>query len=128
MLIKTLTVLILAMPLFTPFGEPKKLKLHNNLKEMKEEVLKRIPIGIPIEQAREIMVKSGFKCEMLLNKSFAEMDYDEHQTTREGIDFLYCDKEKAAFPYGCDRRWQIAIVHKNAVVTEQLISIGLICP
>jgi hypothetical protein len=137
MLIKTLTVLILAMPLFSPFAEPKKVKLYNSETKMKAEVLKRIPIGSSIERAQIVMQKSGFECEIIWNRSFG--DYDEQgnptpppralpQIEGKRVDFLYCDKEKAAFPYIFTRRWQIAIVHKNGAVTEVRVAISLTGP
>lgn len=139
MLVKTLTVLILAMPLFSPFAEPKNVKLHNNVKQMKEEVLAQIPIESSIGHAQEVMEKSGFECEMVWNKSFG--DYDEQgnpippplalpQIGGKRVDFLFCDKEKAAFPYifPVTRRWQIAIVHKHGIVTEIRVAISLTGP
>ncbi len=125
--IKTVMVLVLAMPLLGSAAELKKVTLHNNVKRMKAEVLKRIPVGSSIEHAKAVMEKSGFICEMRWNEFFAEYDEQGIQTTRKG-DFLYCDKEKATFPWICTTRWQIAIVHKNRVVTEALVSIGEICP
>lgn len=75
------------------------------------------------------MEKSGFDCEMLWNEFFAEYDEQGNQTLRKG-DFLYCNKEKAAFPY-IDlqtRRWQILYVHKSGLVSEVVLSISLTGP
>ena len=162
MLIKTLTFLILAMPLVSSAAESKKVKLHNRETKMKAEVLKRIPIGSFIERAQIVMQKSGFECEMVWNKTFGDYDEQGNPTPppralpqiggifgdptplselsllihslvshfAKQVDFLYCDKEKAAFPYilGVTRRWQIAIVHKNGVVTEVRVAISLTGP
>ena len=75
MLIKTMTFLILAVPLVSSAAESKKVKLHNSETKMKAEVLKRIPIGSFIERAQIVMQRSGFECEMVWNKTFG--DYDE---------------------------------------------------
>lgn len=77
MLTKTLMILILAMP---PLGSADRtiVRLHNNAKRMKAEVLKRIPIGSSIERAKEVMEKSGFDCEMMWNESLLS-------TTMRGI-------------------------------------------
>ena len=131
MLLKTLTVFILVTPLCSSHAETKKVRLHNNPAAMKNEVLKKIPIGSSIEHAKEVMEKSGFKCEMKWNGSFAYYDdKGNQQATRNGEDYLYCDKEKSAFPFILlqTRRWQIAIVHKNGVVTEAVVAISLTGP
>src|SRR6266404_5423637 len=124
MALKIPAVLVLAVLFITPHPETKKMKMHNNVNAMKEEVLKRIPIGSSIEYAKAVMKKNGFKCEMMWNDSFAGEDDKGNRVTREGMDFLYCDKEKMAFPLIL-RRWQIAIIHKNGVVSEVSVSIHL---
>ena len=121
MQLKIVTALILVVPLFSAHAETKKVKLHNNVEAMKQEVLKRIPIGSSMEYTQEVMKKSGFKCQLMWNESFASDGAGK--IPRKG-DLLYCDKEKSAFLV-FDRRWQIAIVHKNGVVSEMFVSIGL---
>lgn len=127
-LIKTLMILILAMP---PLGSADRTNVrpHNNVKRMKAEVLKRIPIESSIERAKEVMEKSGFDCEMMWNESFAEYDDEGNwRPSRSGEDFLHCDREKTVFPWICSRRWQIAIVHKDRLVKEVFVAISETCP
>lgn len=123
---KMLMVIVLAMPLLGSVEEPKKVRLHNNVKRMKAEVLKRIPVGSSVEHAKAVMGKSGFVCEMMCKESFADYDEWGNRTTRKG-DFLHCDKEKRAFPYifFISRRWQIVMIYENRVVTRVLVSISL---
>ncbi len=58
--VKSVMVFVLAMPLLGSAAELKKVKLDNNVKRMKAEVLKRIPVGSSIEDAKALMEKSGF--------------------------------------------------------------------
>ena len=92
---------------------------------MKQELKKFIATGGAIEDAKRIMEANGFTCVMNERSDFAEMEEDEFLATHHDLDYLYCDKERGGF--FCDRRWQVAIVHKNGVVSDILVSIGLTC-
>ena len=104
-----------------------KLQLRENRKAMKREILKHIPIGTEIEAAQTTMERNGFKCVRKNNGTFTEREPKGLVGAPHGsLDFLYCDLEVPATEY-CARRYQIAIVHKNGIVSEVLVSIGLIC-
>ena len=105
----------------------KKMTMHKNAKAMKQEIAKQIPIGSNIKDAKRIMEANGFKCKLEEQGSFAEMGKDERFVRRhDNVDFLYCDKEKGGFI--CSRRWQIAIVHKDDIVSDIFVSISQTCP
>jgi hypothetical protein len=103
-----------------------KIKMRKKQQAMKQEVAKYIPIGSSIEDAQRILEANGFKCMLREQRSFAEMNYGELVERQENMDFLWCDKEKGSWLF-CDRRWQVAIVHKNGIVSDIFVSIGLIC-
>src|SRR5947209_3163995 len=54
--------------------------------KMKGVVLKAVPVGSRIEEARRFMEREGFRCSPQTKSSFAD-----HDGTRKGIDYLYCD-------------------------------------
>jgi hypothetical protein len=117
--------LIFLFPFHADSKTPK-LKMHNKTRVMKQEVQKYIPTGTAIEVAKQIMEANGFTCTLKEKADFAEMEGNGDLVARHGaIDYLYCDKEKGGL--FCARRWQIAIVHENGVVSDILVSIGLIC-
>jgi hypothetical protein len=110
-------------------AEETKIKLFLSAKATKEEILKRIPIGSNLEDAKRNMEANGFSCKKMEKAYFSEQDYqDKHEkpTIHANIDYLYCDKEVSESLY-CARRWQVAIVHNNGIVSDVLVSTGRIC-
>ncbi len=88
-----------------------KIHLYEDGQRTEQEILKRIPIGSSIIEAKEIMERNGFQCTM----------------EQEGKTFLYCDKEKFALPL-MRKRWQVSIVHRNNKVSKVHVSYGTIEP
>lgn len=127
MAFKIPAIFVLAAFFVSSHAETKKIKMHSNVKAMKEEVLKRVPIGSSIEYAKDVMEKNGFKCKMMWNESFADHDDKGNNITRKGMDFLYCDKEKMVFPLIL-RRWQIVIIHQKGIVSEVVPAISVTGP
>ena len=78
------------------------------------------------EEAQKVMEANGFTCKKKERASFSEQDNNAKLTLHENIDYLYCDKELSDSPY-CVRRWQVAIIHNDGVVSGILVSTGLIC-
>lgn len=107
-------------------AEERKIRLVKSAKDTKQGILKKIPIGSSIEEAQNIMEANGFICKKKEGGAFSEQDNDGKATIHKGIDYLYCDKEMPESPY-CVRRWQVAIVDSNGVVSDILVSTGLIC-
>lgn len=97
-----------------------KINLSENPEEVKRSILKVIPPGSDINRAKIIMEKNGFKCSFVKDSSFADKN-----SIYQHIDFLYCDIEKG-FIVG--RRWQVAVVVKNSLVSEIFVSTGLTGP
>jgi hypothetical protein len=134
MLIKAMTAFALIAALISSDADakklklPEKLKLHNNAAAMKKELLSRIPMGSSIWDATRVLKNSGFGCSMLWNESFIDQDSKGNPIWRAGVDFLYCDKEKAVFPYINlqTRSWRIRVVHKNSLVSELAVWVVLI--
>ena len=82
-----------------------KLRLRNDQKAMKREILKHIPIGTRIEDAQATMGTNGFKCVKRNNSSFAEMGLKGPVGPgRRGLDFVDCDLEVLVTEY-CARRY-----------------------
>ncbi|MFY9571093.1 MAG: hypothetical protein WAV20_06840 [Blastocatellia bacterium] len=122
-----LLALLFAASVLMCQAEEKKMKMHKNVKVMKQEIENQIPIGSSIKDAKRIMEANAFKCKLEERGSFAEMGDDERFVRRhDNADFLYCDKEKRGFI--CSRRWQVAIVHKDTVVSGIFVSISQNCP
>ena len=106
-----------------------KLRMHSDPKDMKKEILKKVPIGSRIEDAKRIMEENGFGCRLVQNDVFSEdKDGDpNNQVLHEGADFLSCDKSKTTFP-PVMREWFVAIVHKDGIVSEVFVNSGLTGP
>lgn len=120
--------LLMATLLGSSDSDQDKFAMLTSSKEMKQELLRLIPLGTHIDDARKIMEANGFKCTVQENESFAEVEYDRYLTPiQRGVDFLYCDRE-IPIGYDCVRRYQIALVNRDGSVGEVFVSIGLICP
>lgn len=103
-------------------------RMHTSSKEMKQEILRLVPLGTQIDDARKVMEANGFKCTLRENGSFGDVEYGRYLTPIQiGIDYLYCDHE-IPIGFDCVRRYQIALVNRDGSVAEVLVSIGLICP
>src|SRR5262245_45467332 len=99
-------------------SDENKIKMYKNPEDMKQEILKHIPIGSSIKDAQRVMEANGFKCEMSYG-SFVEMYEGERfpRAKHDNTPHLYCDKEVNSEIFSL-RRWQIAIVHKDGVVSD----------
>ena len=83
---------------------------------MKRVILKIVPLGTPLEVAQRLMAEEGFLCFRRTKASVLD---------REGIDSLWCDRLEGGI---VQRRWQVALVHRDGRVTEVLPSTGLVGP
>src|SRR5438105_15241149 len=91
-----ITLLVLLI-LYEGYGD--KIRMHSDPKAMKEEILKKVPIGSRIEDAKRMMEENGFDCEMMRNSAFSEDVEDDpnRHIVHERADFLSCDKSKTTF-------------------------------
>lgn len=115
---------ILLVVTSTAFGQSDqtKLKMHNNAKAMRQEIEMRIPTGSSIQDAKRTMEANGFTCARKEQNSFVEMNDDKSVVEHNNIDFLFCDKSQTFF---IDTRlWQVALVHKNGVVSDIFESVA----
>jgi hypothetical protein len=102
------------------------IKLSQDDKKTKGEILRRIPIGSPMDQARKIMEENGFVCTMHINDSFVENTGSNKQILHHGKDFLFCDKKRRGI-IACDQRWQVFLVRSEDTVAEVYVNYGTIC-
>src|SRR6266498_2625173 len=81
-------------------GQGDKLRMHDDPKAMKEEILKKVPIGSRIEDAKKIMEANGFGCQLEHNQFYSVQREDDptKDDTHERADFLYCGKSKTTWP------------------------------
>ena len=79
-------------------------------------ILGQIPVGTSVADAERFMRPEGFKCSETTNGEFLD---------RQGLDYLYCDRSDSGI---VQRRWQVAIVHRDGKVSEVLASTGLVGP
>ncbi len=84
---------------------------------MVEAVLGQIPVGTSIDEAQRFMEREGFKCSRSVNEAFRD---------RKGLDYIHCDRSDGSRLV--QRRWQIAIVHRDGKVVEALATAGLVGP
>ncbi len=102
-----------------------KISLSSDTQEVKAEIAKIIPAGTSIGSAQTVMQRNGFECQMMTNSAFSEQERSKVIATHQRIDYLLCDKQRAGIV--CRQKWQIAIVHHNAIVKNALVSYGTIC-
>ena len=97
-----------------------KIVLNENPDETRISILKNIPAGTDINDAKTLMERNGFTCKLIKDSSFSDS-----RNVYEHLDFLYCDKE-SGFIIG--KRWQVAIVSENLLVKDVYVSYGLTGP
>lgn len=108
---------------------PTKIRIQNNVQKMKESILKRIPIGSDLQEAKRVMEQNGFDCKINRESSFVEyLDLDQTmEKVHEGKDFLWCHKSKRIAPLTL-RVWQVIIVFNGDIVSELYVSSGIVAP
>jgi hypothetical protein len=104
------------------------MQMHNNAKDMKQEILKSIPIGSSLTNAQKLMDANGFRCSKQEQGNFLELDTEnmDYGILHNNIKYLYCDKELSAESF-CSRRWQIALVFDGNTVSDIIVSVGKSC-
>ena len=85
-------------------------KLSEDKHELKQSLLKQIPIGTRIGSVETYMKGLGFEC--------------SHERDESG-DFLYCDRQEPTNDF-IDVRWQILVYYKKSVSTRIEVNIGYI--
>jgi hypothetical protein len=112
-------VILLLLPLFlwACQSTPKEgIQLLETQEEMQKEVSRFIPLGIPIQQAKQIMEDSKFSCEDIRNNRFSveKRDNNGHRIGEQTIvrgDFLSCEITHSYFI--ASKSWQVSLLHKN---------------
>ena len=84
---------------------------------MVEAVIGQIPVGTPVADAQRFMEREGFGCSRSTNAEFLD---------HKGLDYIYCDRSEGGGIV--QRRWQVAVVHRDGKVTEVIASTGLVGP
>ena len=85
---------------------------------MESTLVKHIPIGTALADAKGFMEREGFECSVTRNGSLS---------SREGIDYIYCDRHDPVDTW-VSRRWQIVLVLEDDNVADVRVSHGLIGP
>jgi hypothetical protein len=129
-----LVIILIAASLTFGQAQQNKIKLHTKEKATRQEIAKQIPIGSSIEDARRIMETNGFSC--VLSQPFPSPNEIRPVVQENKIEdsFLYCRKDKFLWtlrrPWESlvyTRLWEVAIVHKNNVVSDIFVSIWRNC-
>lgn len=85
---------------------------------MQSTIVKNIPNGTQLADAKRFMQSEGFKCSITRNGSFSD---------RDSIDYIYCDRLDRVDDW-VSRRWQIALVLEDDAIADVSVSHGLIGP
>jgi len=80
-------------------------------------VLGHVPAGTAVDDAQRFMEREGFSCSRKTNAAFLD---------REGLDHVLCYRSDDSG--WVQRRWQVAVVHRDGKVTEVMASTGLVGP
>src|SRR6266704_3452579 len=87
--------------------------------QLRTALVKAIPVGKDVASAVAFMEQNRFRCLEQRNAAWGD---------RQGLDYVYCDKEvDAGWPIL--RRWQVALIHGGrGQVQDVLVSTGLVGP
>ncbi len=111
----------------------KAIRMDFDAKSMKEEILKQVPIGSSIYDAKHTLEENCFGCEMYKNGSFTEKRWEDPKGLGRGNvshyneDFLSCRKHETPYLYVMEE-WMVIIVHHNDVVSDVFVNTGLTGP
>jgi hypothetical protein len=96
---------------------------------LRAAILRRTPVGTPIDETRRLLETAGFSCHMEQDAEFSEfLPGPKRQVVHEHKDFLYGDRTRLVGLL-MQRRWQVAVVHdKQDRVSAVYVSTGLIGP
>ncbi len=95
----------------------------------KREVLKHVPLGTTIDQAKAFMEDNGFKCVETQNQRFAEDGpVPSQQVTHGPADTLWCDSGERSFRVALSRRWQVTFVNVGGKVSYIATAVGVTGP
>ncbi|MEW6131265.1 MAG: hypothetical protein AB1757_29820 [Acidobacteriota bacterium] len=106
------------------FCQSAKVRLLEDQKAMKREVLKKIPVQSDLKNAWDVMKNSGFTCSDRKKSSVSEYDSKGRQIVHQNQDFLICSFTKKVSLY-VNQNWSIAIVYINEKVTNIFVHISL---
>lgn len=117
-------MLLLAAGVFLGRQNKEQIRLSDDTSHVEQEVWRVVPKASAIKDAKITMERNGFTCSWKKNQEFATFS-SRRQMTHSKADFLYCHREQG-FPV--EESWQIAIVHRNGLVTDVGVSYGLTGP
>jgi hypothetical protein len=95
--------------------------------QTKAEVLKHVPIGMQIEQAKSFMESNGYKCVPRIGERYSEDGPDPARPiTRGPADFLWCDSgDRSTWRPFVSKRWQIIFENVGGRVRYVAASVGV---
>ncbi len=117
----TILIMLIVTTLTIGQTQQKKLKMHNNAKAMRQEIESLIQVGSRITNAQEVLQINGFVCSMKEQKSFIEMKEDKSIVEHNNLNFLFCEKRNQLLTN--TRVWQVAVIHKDNIVSDLLNSV-----
>ena len=103
---------------------PNQVYLSDDTAAVEREILRVVPLQSDVTQAKATMEQNGFACTQMKDEEFATF-VNGRQITHLKAKFLYCDREQG---WIIQKRWQIAIVHRDNRVVEVHASYGLTGP
>jgi hypothetical protein len=132
--VTSMMAVLLGLNLIVAFGvlddsdQTSRIPMHSNAKNMKKEILRRIPLGSNIQIAKTLMEANDFRCEMMRHGTFSETTDDPTRPILHvGVDYLFCYKKKVVSPF-ITRSWDIMIVHDEGMINNIVVNIGLTGP
>jgi len=124
--------LLLLAVLYSVFGPPIIMDdvFGRDGPETKAAVLKIIPVGSPIDEAKTIMEAKSFYCRMMYNQSYAgDAVIGGRQITYPPADLLWCDSgDRSYLALIISKRWQVIFVAKDGTVASLVAGVGLTGP
>jgi hypothetical protein len=101
----------------------KKIWLNDDEKLFQQKIRHRVPVGISITEAKNLLQLNGFKCGY--HKNSKPVDTIETDINIKDADYLFCYLEVSRLV--CARTYKPFIYYKNEIVTNVNAAIGGWC-
>ena len=117
---------IVAATALTPSAGMAQSLMRSTAAATKVEVLKHVPIGTSVGQAKTFMEANGFRCVLSQKQLFGEDGPTPGQQITHGpADFLWCDSGERTFRLVLTRRWQVELVIVDGKISYVATSVGV---
>ncbi|QHG20576.1 hypothetical protein [Nostoc sp. ATCC 53789] len=126
-LVIALILVAVLLPIGISLASIPRLHFHENPDKMEQEVLRVILLGAAIADAKKIMERNWFKCEIYENSTFIryrKIPGNSESETKlfSHVDFILCTRKKG---FIVKQNWIVGIIYEKERVTTVVVNYGL---